>query len=129
MVASQLTLLNNLRTISRYSIAAGILVSVVGRLLGGFGIEFQVVLALIALAIGIPHGAVDHIVTVPKMFGLKMALFLSAYLFVVAAAIFCILAQNTLGFEVVVVMSASCRLLSPWSTARVLRLFNACMPT
>ena len=106
MVASQLTLLNNLRTISRYSIAAGILVSVVGRLLGGFGIEFQVILALIALAIGLPHGAVDHIVTVPKIFGLKMSLFLSAYLFVVAVAIFCILAQNTLGFEVVVVMSA-----------------------
>ena len=106
MVASQLALLNQLRTISRYSIAAGILVSVAMRLLGGFGIELQVVLALVALAIGIPHGAVDHLITVPKMRALKMALFMAGYLAIVGVAIFCILAQNTLGFEVVVVMSA-----------------------
>jgi Brp/Blh family beta-carotene 15,15'-monooxygenase len=35
-----------------------------------------------------------------------MALFMAGYLAIVGVAIFCILAQNTLGFEIVVVMSA-----------------------
>jgi len=29
-------------------------------------IKAQVVLAIIALAIGIPHGAIDHLITIPR---------------------------------------------------------------
>lgn len=74
--------------------------------IGTFPIELQVTLALIALAVGIPHGAVDHIVTVPKMFGFKMLFFLTGYLAVVALVIVFILNQNTIGFQLVVLMSA-----------------------
>ena len=106
MLASEITLLRNLRTISRYSIGAGILISILLNIQGAFSIEWQVALALIALVIGIPHGAVDHIVTVPKVVGFKMALFLVGYLSVVALAVLFILNQNTIGFQAVVVMSA-----------------------
>jgi Brp/Blh family beta-carotene 15,15'-monooxygenase len=106
MSASELALLRNLRTISRYSIVLGLLISLTLKVLGAFPIELQVVLALIALAVGIPHGAVDHIVTVPKFSRLKTILFFAGYLGVVALAIYGILAQNSIGFQLVVLMSA-----------------------
>ena len=106
MFASELSLLLNLRTISRYSIFAGVLVSLAFFFSGGFPLQLQVSLAVVSLAVGIPHGAVDHLITVPKLSGLKMALFIAAYLAVVAIAIGFILNQNTLGFQLVVLMSA-----------------------
>lgn len=106
MRESELDLLQALRTTSRYSIVAGILISLILYCFGGFPMELQVSLALIALMVGIPHGAVDHLVTVPKIFGLKMALFLGAYLAVVALAVLFLLNQNILGFQLVVLMSA-----------------------
>jgi Brp/Blh family beta-carotene 15,15'-monooxygenase len=84
----------------------GVLLSLTLKIAGTFPIELQVVLALIALAVGIPHGAVDHIVTVPKFSRLKTILFFAGYLGVVALAILGILAQNTIGFQLVVLMSA-----------------------
>ena len=69
-------------------------------------IELQVVLALVALAVGIPHGAVDHIVTVPKFQPLRMVLFLAGYLAVVGIVILGILTENLLGFQLIVVLSA-----------------------
>ena len=103
---SELKLLNRLRQISRLGILFGIVVGLVHLLTGGLSIQAQVVLALIALAVGIPHGAVDHLVTVPKMASLRMVLFLSGYLAVVGLAIWFILSLNLLGFQLVVLMSA-----------------------
>ena len=106
MSASELRLLENLRVISRFSLIAGILVSLIMATQASAGIEWQVALSVLALAIGIPHGAVDHLITVPKLFGLKMVLFMAGYLGVVALVIAFILNQNTLGFQVVVLISA-----------------------
>lgn len=106
MRESELRLLHSLRTISRYSILFGIIISIALTRLGSFPLEVQVTLALIALTIGIPHGAVDHLTTVPKLTGMKMALFLTGYLAVVALAVAFILSNNTLGFQIVVLMSA-----------------------
>jgi Brp/Blh family beta-carotene 15,15'-monooxygenase len=103
---SELKLLNRLRQISRIGILFGILVGFFHLATGGIPIEAQVVLALIALAVGIPHGAVDHLVTVPKMASLRMAIFLTGYLAVVGLAIWFILSANLLGFQLVVLMSA-----------------------
>ena len=103
---SELKLLNRLRQISRIGILFGILVGFFHLISGGIPIEAQVVLALIALAVGIPHGAVDHLVTVPKMASLRMAIFLTGYLAVVGLAIWFILSANLLGFQLVVLMSA-----------------------
>ena len=79
MSASELRLLKNLRVISRFSLIAGILVSLIMATQASAGIEWQVALSVLALAIGIPHGAVDHLITVPKLFGLKMVLFMTDY--------------------------------------------------
>ena len=82
------------------------MVGVFHLLLGGISIELQVLLALLALAVGIPHGAVDHLVTVPKMASLRMVVFLTVYLAAVGLAIWFILSANLLGFQLVVLMSA-----------------------
>ena len=103
---SELKLLNRLRLTSRIGILFGILVGFFHLATGGLSIEAQVVLALLALAVGIPHGAVDHLVTVPKMASLRMVIFLTGYLTVVGLAIWFILSANLLGFQLVVLMSA-----------------------
>lgn len=106
MVLSETTLLNNLRAISRYCILFGIFTAFAFMPFGGIPIEWQIGLALVALTIGIPHGAVDHLITVPKIASLKMALFLTGYLAVVGLVIWAILSANLLGFQLVVLMSA-----------------------
>ena len=98
--------MNQIRAVSRYLIAAGILISIPLSTFFADAIEFQVALALIALAVGIPHGAVDHIVTVPRLQPVRMALFLAGYLAVVGVVIAGILNQNLLGFQLIVVLSA-----------------------
>lgn len=105
-MASELKLLRRLRLTSRFSILFGILVGFLHLATGGIPIETQVLLALVALAVGIPHGAVDHLVTVPKMASIRMAIFLTGYLAVVGLAIWFILSANLLGFQLVVLMSA-----------------------
>ena len=106
MVTSEIRLLKNLRAFSRYCILLGILTSLVFLALGGLPIGWQVALALVAITVGIPHGAVDHIISVPKFASGRMALFLIGYLSVVGVAIWAILSANLLGFQLVVLMSA-----------------------
>ena len=106
MNQQELSLLKRIRAVSRYLIATGILISIPLSTFFENAIELQVAIALIALAVGIPHGAVDHIVTVPKFQPLKMALFLLGYLAVVGVVIAGILTQNLLGFQLIVVLSA-----------------------
>ena len=106
MLGSQLSLLTQVRSISRVCVLVGLALSVV---LGtGFSnaIHAQVVLALIALTIGIPHGAVDHLVAVPKFFSANMAAFLFGYLCVVGFAIGLLVHFPLLGFQTIVVLSA-----------------------
>lgn len=105
-MASELQLLSRLRLTSRFGILFGILVGFFHLVSGSIPIEAQVVLALLALAVGIPHGAVDHLVTVPKMASIRMAIFLTGYLALVGLAIWFILSANLLGFQIVVLMSA-----------------------
>ena len=67
---------------------------------------WQVVVAVIALAIGIPHGALDHLVTLPKAQPRKMAIFIAIYVAVAVVAVLGILQFNTIGFILVLFMSA-----------------------
>jgi Brp/Blh family beta-carotene 15,15'-monooxygenase len=67
---------------------------------------WQVVIAVIALAIGIPHGALDHLVTLPKAEPKKMAAFIVVYVAVAVVAVVGILQFNTIGFIIVLFMSA-----------------------
>ena len=67
---------------------------------------WQVVVALLALAVGIPHGALDHLVTLPRSQPMKMALFIAVYVAIALIAVWAILEWNVYGFYVVVAMSA-----------------------
>ena len=67
---------------------------------------WQVVVAVIALAIGIPHGALDHLVTLPKAQPIKMAIFIAIYVAVAIIAVIAILKFNVIGFILVLFMSA-----------------------
>jgi Brp/Blh family beta-carotene 15,15'-monooxygenase len=74
--------------------------------LGSDNLNWQISLAVIALIIGIPHGALDHLVTLPKNKPAKMALFVAIYVLIAVAAVWAILRWNVLGFQLVVIMSA-----------------------
>jgi Brp/Blh family beta-carotene 15,15'-monooxygenase len=69
-------------------------------------IELQVAIALVALAIGIPHGAVDHLITLPSLSTKQRVVFFGSYLAIVGLVIWAILSANVLGFQLVVLMSA-----------------------
>ena len=100
-------LFNRVRLFSTVSVSLAILTSLIfSDLLGSSSMSWQVVIAVIALAIGIPHGALDHLVTLPKAQPKKMALFIIVYVAVAIVAVIGILKFNTVGFIVVLFMSA-----------------------
>ena len=100
-------LFDRVRLFSTVSVSLAILTSLIfSDLLGSSSMSWQVVIAVIALAIGIPHGALDHLVTLPKAQPKKMALFIIVYVAVAIVAVIGILKFNTVGFIVVLFMSA-----------------------
>lgn len=98
-------------TIVRNGSTAMVLAAIVASLifsglLGPDSMGWQITLAIIALAVGIPHGALDHLVTLPKSAPKKMVIFILIYILVAILAVIAILEFNTAGFIVVVAMSA-----------------------
>ena len=103
----ELELLLKVRKFSRFAIGFAILLSFIfAQLIESSDITWQVIVALIALAVGIPHGALDHLVTLPRTSSAKMALFILGYVAVAIAAVVALLTWNVIGFIGVVVMSA-----------------------
>jgi Brp/Blh family beta-carotene 15,15'-monooxygenase len=100
-------LFKQVRLFSTVAVAAGILLSLIfSQVLDASSMGWQVVIAVIALAIGIPHGALDHLVTLPKAQPKKMALFIVIYVAVAVVAVVGILNFNVFGFIIVLFMSA-----------------------
>ena len=66
----------------------------------------QVVLAVIALAIGIPHGAIDHLITIPRDSTGRFIAFIAVYTLIAIVAALAIAQWNLVGFQLVVLMSA-----------------------
>jgi Brp/Blh family beta-carotene 15,15'-monooxygenase len=66
----------------------------------------QFVLAVIALAIGIPHGAIDHLITIPRDSTKKFIAFIAIYTLIAIFAALAIAQWNLVGFQLVVLMSA-----------------------
>jgi Brp/Blh family beta-carotene 15,15'-monooxygenase len=69
-------------------------------------ISAQVVLAVIALAIGIPHGAIDHLITIPRDSTGRFIVFIVIYTLIAVVAALAIAQWNLVGFQLVVLMSA-----------------------
>ena len=100
-------LFKQVRLFSTVAVAVGILLSLIfSQVLDASSMGWQVVIAVIALAIGIPHGALDHLVTLPKAQPKKMALFIVIYVAVAVVAVVGILNFNVFGFIIVLFMSA-----------------------
>ena len=107
MSGIELDLFLKVRKYSRWAVGVAIVASFVfAQLIESSDNTWQVAIALLALAVGIPHGALDHLVTLPKSSVLKMSLFISVYVAVAILAVFAILTWNVAGFIGVVAMSA-----------------------
>jgi Brp/Blh family beta-carotene 15,15'-monooxygenase len=107
MQENTVALFKQVRLFSTGAAAVAILLSLTfSELFTKSSMGWQVVIAVIALAIGIPHGALDHLVTLPKSQPKKMALFIVVYVAVAIAAVVAILRFNTVGFIFVLFMSA-----------------------
>ena len=107
MQENVVALFKRVRLFSTISVIFGILLSLLfSDLLGESSMGWQVAIAVIALAIGIPHGALDHLVTLPKAQPKKMAFFIVVYVAVAVVAVIGILQFNTIGFIIVLFMSA-----------------------
>ena len=107
MAEIELDLFLKVRKFSRLAVGLAILASFIfAQVIDSSDITWQVVIAVIALAIGIPHGALDHLVTLPKSSSLKMASFIAIYVAVAVLAVLALLTWNVAGFIVVVIMSA-----------------------
>lgn len=90
-------------TVAALAIALSLLL---GSVFGERSIGWQVALALLSLAIGIPHGAVDHLITIPRSSRFRFALFIVLYICIAIGAALLIFKWNVLGFQIVVLMSA-----------------------
>ena len=102
--------LKTFSTVRRFSTISVVLVSALSLIfsswLGKESLNWQVAIAIFALAVGIPHGALDHLVTLPKSNPLKMTFFIAIYVAIALAAIWAILQWNVWGFIAVLLMSA-----------------------
>ena len=103
--------LNTFSYVRRFSTFSVVTVSALSLIfsswLGSESLNWQVIIAIIALAVGIPHGALDHLVTLPRTQPAKMALFIAIYVAIALVAIWAILQWNVWGFVAVVIMSAT----------------------
>jgi len=101
-------LFNATRSYSQLLVGVAVILSLFfTAFLGSDNLNWQISLAVIALIIGIPHGALDHLVTLPKDKPAKMALFVIIYVLIAVAAVWAILRWNVLGFQLVVIVSAA----------------------
>jgi len=103
----ELALFQKVRKYSRWAVGIAIAASLIfSQVIESSDNTWQVVIAVIALAVGIPHGALDHLVTLPKSSAVKMAGFITVYVAVAVIAVILLLTWNVVGFIFVVAMSA-----------------------
>ncbi len=92
---------------SRFSTIAVILIYLLFDLVfGPPSISFQLVLAVFALALGIPHGAIDHLVAIPRKPNSRFVIYILVYTLIAVLAGWLISSWNIFGFQAVLVMSA-----------------------
>jgi Brp/Blh family beta-carotene 15,15'-monooxygenase len=108
MTSVQARTFSRVRTFSSVAVAIVIALSIAfSSWLGFERLDWQVAMAVAALAIGIPHGALDHLVTLPRHKPALMAIFLALYVAIALASIAAILKWNLWGFIAVIAMSAT----------------------
>ncbi len=88
------------------ALTAVIATLILSRVLDVQSMHWQVAVATVALAAGIPHGALDHLVARPVGNGSTMSGFVVRYVLTAIVALVAILLFNVIGFVFVLVMSA-----------------------
>jgi len=107
MNQSHLVLFGRVRLLSSCAVALAIVFSVIfSTSLGKDSLDWQIAMAALALAVGIPHGALDHLVTLKNSEPLQMTLFIFLYVCAALIGIWAILHWNVFGFIAVVLMSS-----------------------
>jgi len=98
------------RLIEIFSRSAAWMIIFIFAILRLAGIELnisaQITIALIALLIGIPHGAIDHLISMPSRPRGRFALYIALYVAIAVIAGWMIATWNVLGFQAVLVMSS-----------------------
>jgi Brp/Blh family beta-carotene 15,15'-monooxygenase len=98
---------NTARTFSSAAAVVAVIATVIfSSLLNHQSLHWQIAVATVALAIGIPHGALDHLVARPTGSGSTMFGFVVRYVLTAVVALVAILIFNMIGFVLILVMSA-----------------------
>ena len=98
---------DSVRNFSTLAVVFAILTSgILNFLEFGENLGWQIGFAVFALAIGIPHGAVDHLVALPATSKSKLIILILGYVAIAILAVLVILHWNKLGFQLVLAMSA-----------------------
>jgi Brp/Blh family beta-carotene 15,15'-monooxygenase len=98
---------NTARTFSSAAAVVAVIATVIfSSLLDHQSLHWQIAVATVALAIGIPHGALDHLVARPTGSGSTMFGFVVRYVLTAVVALVAILMFNVIGFVLILVMSA-----------------------
>jgi Brp/Blh family beta-carotene 15,15'-monooxygenase len=107
MKAASGRLFAEVRSFSQYAILFAIIMSLIfHRLISQTDLNWQVAVSIVALLIGIPHGAVDHLITIPRANRARFVAFILIYIAIAVIAILALLRWNVLGFQLVIWMSA-----------------------
>lgn len=96
--------------IERFSRAAVFVTVVIFGLLRLGGIELnlsaQVTIALVGLLFGIPHGAIDHLISISSTPRIRFYIYIITYVLIAIVAGWIIAKWNLIGFQLVIVMSS-----------------------
>ena len=87
------------------ALAATLLALVINQIVGEEHLGWQVALALVALACGIPHGAIDHLISLPTHSLKKLIIFIAGYVALAVASGAAIFQWNVIGFQIIVLIS------------------------
>lgn len=92
---------------SRLAIFATILTFALLRLLSiELNLSAQVTIALVGLLIGIPHGAIDHLISIPAKPRGRFILYIAIYVAIALISLWAIATWNLRGFQIVLIMSS-----------------------
>jgi Brp/Blh family beta-carotene 15,15'-monooxygenase len=106
MKSGSVRVFENTRTFSTVAAVVATALSLVfANTISEKNLGWQIALATLALAIGIPHGAIDHLITLPKNAWKIMALFITGYVLIAVLAGAAIFQWNVIGFQLVLIMS------------------------
>lgn len=96
----------SVRTFSTGAAFGGAILSLIfSSLFSTTDLGWQIAVATIALALGIPHGAIDHLISLPRKSLVVMSVFISLYVLLAVIAGAAIFSWNVIGFQLVLIMS------------------------